>query len=113
MHELALTQGIVEMIAERMGNRRVLAVNLTIGEASGVLPHAVRFCFGLVAAGTVVEGARLNIETPPARARCRDCGRADVVLEPPAPRCACGSADLVVTSGDELVVRSVEVEAAA
>ncbi|MBL7495884.1 hydrogenase maturation nickel metallochaperone HypA [Frankia sp. CNm7] len=109
MHELAVTQGIVEMIVDRVRDRRVLAVNLAIGQISGVAPHAIRFCFDLVAAGTVVEGARLHIDTPIGRARCRSCGLDDLVVEAPIPLCGCGSADLEVTSGDELVVTSVEV----
>jgi Zn finger protein HypA/HybF involved in hydrogenase expression len=51
MHELAITQGIVEMIVERTGRARVTAVHLRIGKVSGVVPDAVRFCFDLVAPG--------------------------------------------------------------
>ncbi|MDT3444413.1 hydrogenase maturation nickel metallochaperone HypA [Pseudofrankia sp. BMG5.37] len=111
MHELSVTQGIVEMISDRVPNQRVLTVNLTIGQVSGVAPHAVRFCFDLVAAGTVAEGARLHIDTPPGRARCRSCGQDDFVIDTPLPLCGCGSADVEVIGGDELTVASVEVAA--
>jgi len=111
MHELAVTQGIVEMIADRMPGKRILTVNLTIGQVSGVAPDAIRFCFDLVAAGTVVEGARLHIDTPPGRARCRSCGRDGLAVDTPIPLCGCGSADMEVTGGGELTVVSVEVAA--
>jgi hydrogenase nickel incorporation protein HypA/HybF len=109
MHELAITQGVVETIVERTGRSRVTAVHLVIGKVSGVVPDAVRFCFDLVAVGSPVEGARLEIDEPPGRARCRGCaGEFDVdgliVL------CACGSADVEVLGGDELLIRAVEVE---
>lgn len=108
MHELAITQGIVEMIVERTESARVTAVYLRIGKVSGVVPDAVRFCFDLVAEGTPVEGARLEIDEPPGRARCRACGCAFDV-EGIVVLCACGSADVEVLGGDELLVRAVEV----
>jgi hydrogenase nickel incorporation protein HypA/HybF len=108
MHELAITQGIVEMIVERTDSARVTAVYLRIGKVSGVVPEAVRFCFDLVAAGSPVEGARLEIDEPPGRARCRSCGCAFAV-EGLVVLCPCGSADVEVVGGDELLVRAVEV----
>jgi hydrogenase nickel incorporation protein HypA/HybF len=107
MHELAITQGIVEMIVERTDRARIAAVYLRIGKVSGVVPDAVRFCFDLVAAGSPVEGARLEIDEPAGRARCRTCGRAFEV-EGLVVLCPCGSADVEVVGGDELLVRAVE-----
>ena len=108
MHELAITQGIVEMIIERTERARVTVVYLRIGKVSGVVPEAVRFCFDMVAAGSPVEGARLEIDEPPGRARCRSCGCAFAV-EGLVVLCPCGSADVEVVGGDELLVRAVEV----
>jgi hydrogenase nickel incorporation protein HypA/HybF len=107
MHELAITQGIVEMIVERTDRARIAAVYLRIGKVSGVVPDAVRFCFDLVAAGSPVQGARLEIDEPAGRARCRTCGSAFEV-EGLVVLCPCGSADVEVVGGDELLVRAVE-----
>lgn len=107
MHELAITQGIVDMILERTDRARVTVVYLRIGKVSGVVPDAVRFCFDLVAAGTPIEGARLEIDEPTGRARCRACGGAFDV-EGLVVLCPCGSADVEVLGGDELLVRAVE-----
>jgi hydrogenase nickel incorporation protein HypA/HybF len=108
VHELAITQSVVDTIVERLGNARVIAVHLEIGRLSGVLPDALRFCFDLVAEGTPVEGARLRISEPPGDARCRACGAAfpvdDLVL-----LCQCGSADVELRSGQELRISAVEV----
>jgi hydrogenase nickel incorporation protein HypA/HybF len=107
MHELAIAQGIVEMILERTDGAPVAAVHLRIGKVSGVLPDAIRFCFDLVADGTPVAGARLEIDEPPGRAVCRTCGTAFEV-EGLIVLCACGSADVDVLGGDELLVSAVE-----
>lgn len=108
MHEMAVTQEIVEILRERAGERKVRRVVIEIGKLSLILPDAVRFCFDLCAEGTPVEGATLEILEPAGRARCRDCG-GEVALERPFGRCGCGSTDLDWISGEELKVREMEV----
>ncbi len=108
MHELAVTESIVAMIVERLGDARITRVELEIGALCGVVPDSVRFCFELVTAGTGLEGAELSIVESPGRARCRDC-RTEANTRDPIPVCACGSLDVEVTGGQELSIRSVEV----
>ena len=108
MHEMAITQEIVEILRARAGERRVRRVVIEIGKLSAVEPEAVRFCFDLCAEGTPAEGAALEILEPPGRARCRACG-GEVELERPFGRCGCGSTDLDWISGEELKVREMEV----
>jgi hydrogenase nickel incorporation protein HypA/HybF len=108
MHELGITQQIVEIALERAGNARVTRIVIEIGKLSAVLPDAVRFCFDLCCEGTPLEGARLEIREPPGQARCRAC-QGDVVLERPFGRCACGSTDLDWISGEQLLIREMEV----
>jgi len=62
VHELSITQSIVDLVAERTPGRTVVAVHVRVGRLSGVLPDAMLFCFDLAAAGTPVEGARLEIQ---------------------------------------------------
>ena len=108
MHELGLTQQIVETVAERAGGARVTKVVVEIGKLSAVLPDAVRFCFDLCCEGTVLAGAMLEIVEPSGRARCRECST-ELVLDRPFGRCACGSSDLDWLSGTELRIREMEV----
>lgn len=108
MHELSITQSLVDTVLDRTGERTVTGVNLRIGPLSGVLPDAMRFCFDIVSAGTPLAGALLRIDEPQGLARCRSCTQefelADLIL-----LCPCGSADVEVLSGRELMVLSVEV----
>jgi hydrogenase nickel incorporation protein HypA/HybF len=108
MHELAITQEIVALVAERVGEARVTRVVLEIGQLSAVLPDAVRFCFDLCAEGTPLAGATLEVVETPGRARCRECGEA-VRLERPFGWCRCGSSNLEWLGGDELKIREIEV----
>ena len=107
MHELAITQSVVEAVTERTGANPVSCVRVRVGRLSGVVPDAMRFCFDLVTAGTPLEGAALDIEQQEGRGRCRACGD-DFVLADLVLLCACGSADVEVLAGRELAVASVE-----
>jgi hydrogenase nickel incorporation protein HypA/HybF len=107
MHELAITQSVVDAVTDRTGSARVTSVRVRVGRLSGVMPDAMRFCFELVTAGTPLQGATLEIEQPEGRGHCRACGDdftlADLIL-----LCPCGSADVAVLTGRELAVASVE-----
>src|SRR3954463_8273707 len=106
MHELAITQSVVDTVIERTGRAPVASVRVRVGRLAGVVPDAMRFCFDLVTAGTPLEGAVLEFEQPEGRGRCRACG-ADFVLTDPILLCSCGSADVEVLAGRELAVASV------
>jgi hydrogenase nickel incorporation protein HypA/HybF len=108
VHELALTEEIVSLIAERMPGTRVRRVVLEIGRLSAVLPEAIRFCFEACAEGTPLEGAELHVIEVPGSARCRVCG-AIVALARPFGICPCGNTDLEWLTGDELAIKEVEV----
>lgn len=110
MHELAITQAIVEAVlqrAEEAGGRQVTRVVIAIGRLTAVLPAAVRFSFDLCTADTLLAGAALVIEEPPGAARCRTCD-AQVRLDDLLGRCPCGGSDLTWLSGDELQIREME-----
>jgi hydrogenase nickel incorporation protein HypA/HybF len=108
MHELAITESLVDAVAARLPGQRVTCVRLEIGALSGVVADSVRFCFDLVTDGTSLEGARLEIAEPQAQCRCRGCG---IQFEPDGPivLCRCGSAEVTVLTGQELKITSVQV----
>ncbi len=108
MHELAVTEGIVASVTERVPGTRVTCVRLEIGALTGVVADSVRFCFDLVTEGTALEGASLEITEPPARCLCRTCG-AEFAPDWPILLCDCGSADVQVVCGQDLTIVSVEV----
>jgi hydrogenase nickel incorporation protein HypA/HybF len=109
MHELALTQDLVSLIAEHCAGRQVTRVVLEVGRLSAVVPDAFRFCFELCAAGTPAEGAELEIVELAGRAKCRDCGQ-EIALDSIFESCPCGSFSLDFSSGEQLRLREVEVQ---
>jgi hydrogenase nickel incorporation protein HypA/HybF len=109
MHELSITRNIVAVVTERAGRRRVSSVRLAIGKLSGVDVGAVRFCFEACTKDTTLAGAALIVEEIPGRGRCDSCGR-EVELVEPILRCGCTPTSMLsIVSGDELLVRSMEV----
>jgi hydrogenase nickel incorporation protein HypA/HybF len=108
MHELSITQSVVDAIAERMDGATVTSVRLEIGKLSGVVPDSVRFCFDVICAGTSLEGATLDIVEPAGLAQCRDCGE-EFQLNDMIMLCPCGSANVRVLAGQQLRIKSVEV----
>jgi hydrogenase nickel incorporation protein HypA/HybF len=108
MHELGIVQQLVELAEERSSGATVARLVLEIGKLSMVMPDAVRFCFDLATAGTLLEGAELDIVEAAGLARCRACG-GDVVLERPLGACACGGIDLEWQTGMQVKILSMEV----
>jgi hydrogenase nickel incorporation protein HypA/HybF len=114
MHELSLTEGIVRILDEQAvqhGFARVKTVWLEIGELSSVEPEALLFCFDAVAKGSpVAAGARVEIVPVPGQAWCMDCS-ATVPLSHRADPCPkCDGFNVVVTAGEEMRVKELEVE---
>jgi hydrogenase nickel incorporation protein HypA/HybF len=110
VHELALAQSIVDMIAGHAGSRRVRRVTVEVGTLTCVMPDAKRFCFDLVAAGTVLDGARLDIPEVKAKARCRACG-GTFFQDTLWAACPCGEHDFERLTGEELRVKEYELNA--
>jgi hydrogenase nickel incorporation protein HypA/HybF len=108
MHELSITQGIVESVCEAVPDGKVLAVTVEIGKLSGVVSDSVRFCFDLCAQGSRLEGARLDIVDVPGRGRCGSCQQ-EMQIGDLVARCPCGNPFLEILRGQELRIRSVEV----
>ncbi|MEL6342425.1 MAG: hydrogenase maturation nickel metallochaperone HypA [Myxococcota bacterium] len=109
MHELSLTRNIVSIVDERAAGRKVRAIRLQIGQLAGIEVDAVRFCFDIVAQGTTLEGADLNIDEIPGQGQCLQCDKL-VDLEHPILKCPCQQrARLKIVAGEELLIKSMEI----
>ena len=110
MHELSIAESVVRIACEHAGGRRVTRVELKVGHLRQVVPDALAFGFELVAVGTAAEGAELAIEQVPAAGRCRRCGLESVLPGFPLRCEGCGSLDLELLRGEELLVDCLELE---
>lgn len=114
MHEMALTNGILQIITEAalsQGFRRVKTVFLEIGALSHAEPEAMRFSFAAAAAQQpLLAGAVLEIIRPQGQAWCMDCSCTVNIPARFEPCPLCGGHKIQVTGGDQLRVKELEVE---
>ena len=110
MHELSITQSVVEICEQNAGGRRVLSVTLEVGELSGIIPDAVEFCFEACSKGTLLEGAQLIIEQIPPKGLCRGCGDEFPVSAYYDSCPSCGGYSVELLAGEEMRVKELEVE---
>lgn len=110
MHELSIGAAVVDTAVRHAEGRHVTVVRVRVGRLRQVVPESLAFYFGVVARGSVCEGARLEIEEVAGLLRCRGCGERWQVAAP-AFRCpACSGGEVDVEQGGELEVESIDVE---
>ena len=110
MHELSLSQAILETALRHADGRPVTRVSLRIGHLRQVVPDSLEFYFDLVARETLCEGAALETEAVPAELRCRACGEEWLLEEPPFRCPACAGGDVEIVHGNEFEIESITVE---
>lgn len=113
MHELGVTENIVNIALAKAGEARaskVIRINLVVGDLSGFVPDCIQFYFDVISKGTVAQGAVLRFESVPAQLRCRNCASTfqpqDTLWS--CPKCSGNSLEIV--KGRELYIESMEVE---
>jgi hydrogenase nickel incorporation protein HypA/HybF len=114
VHELSLCQALIEQlesVSRDNGGGRVELVRLRLGPLSGVEAALLSHAFPIAAAGSVADGAELDIEPAPVVVQCRDCGASGEVAPNRMLCTACGSFRLRLQSGDEMLLVSVELAA--
>lgn len=113
MHELPVTKGMLSIALEhatKAGASKITAINLVIGEMSGIVDDSVQFYFDFMSKDTLAEGALLTFERIPARFRCHACETefSPVEREWICPQCGEWTVDII--AGKEFYVDSIEVE---
>jgi hydrogenase nickel incorporation protein HypA/HybF len=113
MHELPVTQGIIDVVLDatrRNGGRRIKSIDIVIGDLASIVDDSVQFYFDILGKDTLAEGAQLRFQRRAATATCLACQHSFSTRAPLTPVCPeCGSAQLQVTGGREFYVESIEV----
>jgi len=113
MHEMSVTMSLMDLVlkeAAKAGAKKIIGVNIVIGQMTGIVDHYVQANFELLSRNTPAEGAALSFRNVPWQARCRHCAHTfqPSDLDWKCPKCQ--SAEIEITSGSELYVESIEVE---
>ncbi len=68
-----LVEKVVEE-AKKRDAKRVIEVELEVGQLSFLNPEQMRFAYGVLSKGTILENSHLIITTIEAHVRCKACG---------------------------------------
>lgn len=113
MHEISVARALlrqIEKIAVQNGANRVLVVAVSIGPLSGIDGTLVDRAFKVAGEGTIAEGAKLEIESKAVTVWCASCARETEVLCTLLVCSECGDHRVELRTGNELLLRHVELE---
>lgn len=113
MHELSVCYGLlskVERVARDHSATGVARILLQVGPLSGVEPTLLRRAWPVAATNGIAAGATLDIEAAEIRVHCSHCGARTAATANRLLCGACGDYRTRVISGDELILKTVELE---
>lgn len=113
MHELSVVASLFEILEEKAREQNAVAVaqvKLKVGKLSGVVPEFLQSAFEIYRKDTIASSSGLEIEVIPIKVKCRQCqtetSKDDFIFV-----CsACGSTDLEIVEGTELVLEKIDLE---
>ena len=113
MHELSVVESIVDISlkhAERNGAKRIVKINLVLGELTGIVDQCVTFYWDMLAKDTIAADAEIVFRKVPVVARCTGCGKEFTPEELDLTCPSCGSVKAELVHGREFQVESIEIE---
>ena len=112
MHELSICTAVAAIVRDHADGWPVSRVHLDVGHLRQVVPDTLAFNWEIVVSNTPLEGSILEINHIPVAIDCRRCG-STTTLDDPFFHCGtCGSTDIEITSGEELLVTSLDLAGA-
>src|SRR5919202_68623 len=110
MHEVSLGEAILDAVERRAACRKVRRVKVRVGTLHRVVGPALDQGFALVSEGSVAEGAELEMVVVPVTVTCRTCGEHHHDDDMTFVCLACGSNEVDVEGGEELMLESLELD---
>jgi hydrogenase nickel incorporation protein HypA/HybF len=113
MHEQSIVESLLNLALEKAREsnaRKIISINLVVGDYTGVVDDAVNFYFGFLSKDTIAAGATINFMHVPGQLRCRDC---DILfpMQKQTFRCPkCSGNRVEIVGGRELYIEDMVVE---
>jgi len=113
MHEMSIALSIIDIAneeASRANAKKINGIDIEIGSISGVDVSALEFAFDIAIKNTLLENAKRNIISIPAKAECLECKStfALTAFYEPCPNCE--SLTINILQGKELRIKSINVD---
>lgn len=113
MHEMSITQNILEIIDETLSEsdrKNLKEVVVDIGELVAVVPDSIQFCFDALVQDSDYKNAKLTINNIPITINCKKCEKNFNINKYDFSCPECASPEIRLLSGEELNIRYLEVE---
>jgi len=112
MHEAMVAENILETVLAQTKSRvgKVIRVVISCGQINALNDEAMQFAFEAAAAGTICQGAQLQIRHIPLKGLCKVCDR-EFELDLYDPKCPkCGKSDFSIGEDASLLLEEIEFE---
>ncbi len=111
MHEFALAQDIIATIGRSVTEdlEKLRVIRLEVGHFSGVVVDSLEFGLNVCLEDKGLKDVTISIQTVPAVALC-ECGNEYTVVDILETCPNCHSLNRKITSGADVMIKSVEVE---
>ena len=111
MHEIKIMQNVVSILEEQISSPEIGEVRtifLEVGKLRYIIPDIMITGFKNIPKSKKLEKAELEIKEVPVRVKCLKCD--DIgEISPDVFKCpSCGSDDVEMVSGDELIIKGIE-----
>jgi hydrogenase nickel incorporation protein HypA/HybF len=113
MHEIALCEGVLSVALEASVGQPVKRVRVRVGRLQAVVPEVFTQGWEMVTDGTAAAGSSVELVDVPIRVNCPTCHEESDATETPLACMRCGSPNVTVVRGDELLVEEVEMSGGA
>jgi len=110
MHELAVTQSILDIALRHAEGKRITDIQLVMGELAQLVDDSIQFYWDMIAKDTAAEGATLHFRRVPAEFQCMACFEK---YRPGGEQFSCpycGSVGAKIIAGEEFFVEAIDVE---
>ncbi len=113
MHEMSIAQSVLAVAEEeaaRHGGGRLRSVQCTVGVLQQIVPDLLTEAIHCLVEGTDQAGIEVDIRPAPVTLRCSACGRdgESTIWRVDCP--ACGSLDVTIDGGDEILLTGITTE---
>jgi hydrogenase nickel incorporation protein HypA/HybF len=109
MHELAITENILDIALKHARGQRITDIHLVIGQLSSIVDDSVQFYWDMINQGTSAEGSRLHFKRITTELKCRDCEQHFAPTSDNLSCPNCGSLRVDLIAGTEFFVEAIEV----
>ncbi len=109
MHELAITENILDIALKHAKGQRITDIYLVIGQLSSIVDDSVQFYWDTVSQETNAEGAKLHFRRISTEFLCQECKQRFSPSQYNYACPNCGSGHVTVVAGEEFYVEAIEI----